>query len=300
VDPQRLKHFVALAEERSFTRAAAREFIVQSGLSASIRALEADLDVELYVKGTRPVRLTAEGEALIPAARHALDALQLTYRAVDAVRGRLSGRLRMGVFQSADHLVPVSATLAGLIRDHPALDLALMQAPSRDMLAMVAAGELDCAIISAASGANGVEILPLAEEPFDLVVPGNHPLATHARLRLRDLAGQPFIETAPGFASRTISDLAFSAEGIERRIICEANEWSLVADLITAGLGIGLLPRGLAEQSLTIKSRDLVRLHVEDLHLTRRIDLALANGHAATPAARELAKRLHASPVHTS
>ncbi|MGW1290844.1 LysR family transcriptional regulator, partial [Streptomyces sp. NPDC002586] len=67
-----LRHFVALAEERNFTRAAARELIVQSGLSSSVRALEKTLGTVLFVRGTRPVRLTVEGEALLPAARHAL------------------------------------------------------------------------------------------------------------------------------------------------------------------------------------------------------------------------------------
>jgi DNA-binding transcriptional LysR family regulator len=92
-----LRHFVALSEERSFTAAASRELIVQSsGLSSSVRALEKEMGALLFVRGTRPVRLTSEGEALLPAARHALDAAEAARQAVRNVHGVLTGSLRIG------------------------------------------------------------------------------------------------------------------------------------------------------------------------------------------------------------
>lgn len=294
MDPRQLRHFVALAEERSFTRAAAREFIVQSGLSSSIRSLEIDVGAELYIKGTRPVRLTAEGDALVPAARYALEALAGTYQVVNAVSGRLSGRLRMGVFQNVDHLVPISTLLARFVEEHPGLDLQLRQLPSLDMIQMVSSGELDCAIVSATlQHINGVAISALAEEPFDLVASTGHPFAQKRTLNFSDLDGVPFIETAPGFASRTLSDAAFASAGYQRRIVCEANEWSMVADLVGAGLGIGLLPRGVAERAIRDADPGLVVIRVRDFDITRRIDLAVPRGQAASPATRELARRLH-------
>src|SRR6185312_8325090 len=69
---RQLRHFLALVEERSITRAAKRELIVQSGLSNSLQALERELGTPLYVRGTRPVRLTAAGEALVGPARRTL------------------------------------------------------------------------------------------------------------------------------------------------------------------------------------------------------------------------------------
>lgn len=101
-----LRHFLALAEEGTFTRAADREKIVQSGLSSSIRALEKDLGVDLYVKGTRPLRLTAAGIALVPIARSAVRAITAAYEAVSDVNDHLAGRLRVGTFTHIEHLVP--------------------------------------------------------------------------------------------------------------------------------------------------------------------------------------------------
>jgi len=296
MDPRQLRHFVSLAEERSFTRAAVREFIVQSGLSSSVRGLEAELGVELYIKGTRPVRLTAEGDALVPAARYALEALAATYQVVNAVSGRLSGHLRMGVFQSVDHLVPISTILARLINEYPSLELTLHQLPSLDMVHMVASGQLDCAIVSASSHrANGVAISSLAEEPFDLVASVDSALAKQREIDFSALDGARFIETAPGFASRTLSDAAFTSARYERQIVCEASEWSMVADLVAAGVGVGLLPRGMAEQASAGTEPRLAVIRVRGLDITRRIDLAVPRGQAASPATRELARRLHAA-----
>ena len=143
-----LRHFVSLAEERSFTAAASRELIVQSGLSSSVRALEKEMGALLFVRGTRPVRLTAEGEALLPAARHALDAAEAARQAVRDVHGVLTGTLRIGALQTSGHTLPFAAWLAQFSRAHPGVDISVRELPSVRMLNMVADGELDCALVS--------------------------------------------------------------------------------------------------------------------------------------------------------
>jgi DNA-binding transcriptional LysR family regulator len=93
---RQLKHFVAVAEELHFTRAAAKVHVVQSTLSASISGLEAELGTALLVRNNRRVDLTTAGQALLPDAQHALAAAERARAAVDAVRGLLSGQLRIG------------------------------------------------------------------------------------------------------------------------------------------------------------------------------------------------------------
>jgi hypothetical protein len=107
---RQLRHFLALAEERSITRAAQRELIVQSGLSSSLQALERELGTPLYVRGTRPVRLTAAGEALAGPARRTLASAAQAEQAVHHTRDVLTGTLRIGVSLSAQHLVPFASS----------------------------------------------------------------------------------------------------------------------------------------------------------------------------------------------
>lgn len=171
-----LRHFVALAEERNFTRAAERELIVQSGLSSSVRALEREVGADLFVRGSRPVRLTAEGRALLPAARRTLESAEAARQAVQDVRGLLSGHLRIGTYPINPRLLPLPALLLAFARAHPALDVSVRQIPGLSTAAKVADGELDCALFDQVGPpAPGLRAIPLISEEFQVAVPSAHP-----------------------------------------------------------------------------------------------------------------------------
>ena len=280
-----LRHFVALAQERSFTRAAAREHIVQSGLSTSIRALEKDVGALVFVRGTRPVRLTAEGTALLPAARRTLEAAEAAQQAVHDAHGVLTGSLRIGALQTAGHSLPFATWLTEFALDHPQVDIAVQQLAALEMLAMVEDGRLDCALVSLVSGQlPGLEIVPLISEPLVLACSPNHPLAGRDAVRLEDLDGERFVEPPAQWAIRVLVDNAFREAGLTRRIACEVNDWTMILDLVTAGAGVALVPSGVDFPEDSRPRPTLVPLTGTDL--SRRLDLILPRGHAATPAAR--------------
>ena len=196
---RQLRHFLALVEERSITRAAKRELIVQSGLSNSIQALERELGTPLYVRGTRPVRLTAAGEALVGAARRTVTSAAQAEQAVHHTRDVLIGTLRIGISLSAQHLVPFASYLGEFARDHPGIDLRLQYAPALTMISMLETGELDCVIGPAVSQVPGVRMTRLAREPLRLVCRSDHRLAEQAEVSLRQLADERFVEVPPGW-----------------------------------------------------------------------------------------------------
>src|SRR4029078_12848247 len=138
---RQLRHFLALVEERGITRAAERELIVQSGLSNSIQALERELGTPLYVRGTRPVRLTAAGEALVGPARRTLASAAQAGQGGHHTRDLIIGTLRIAVSLSAQHLVPFASYLGEFTRDHPGIDLRLQYAGALTMISMVKAGD---------------------------------------------------------------------------------------------------------------------------------------------------------------
>ena len=242
---RQLRHFLALVEERSITRAAKRELIVQSGLSNSIQALERELGAPLYVRGTRPVRLTAAGEALVGAARRTLASAAQAEQAVHHTRDVLIGTLRIGVSLSAQHLVPFASYLGEFTRDHPGIDLRLQYAPALTMIAMVGTGELDCVIGPALSQVPGVRMTRLAAEPLHLACRADHRLAGQAQVTISQLADERFVEVPAGWTGRLLSDAAFAGAGIPRRVVCEVGDWELFLELVSAGVGIGFAPAGL-------------------------------------------------------
>jgi DNA-binding transcriptional LysR family regulator len=289
---RQLRHFLALVEERSITGAAKRELIVQSGLSNSIQALERELGTPLYVRGTRPVRLTAAGDALVGAARRTLTSAAQAEQAVHHTRDVLIGTLRIGISLSAQHLVPIASYLGEFTRDHPGIDLRLQYAPGLTMISMVETGELDCVIGPAVSQVPGVRMTGLAREPMHLVCRSDHRLAEQAEINLRQLADERFVEVPPGWTGRLLSDAAFAGAGIPRRVVCEVGDWELFLELVSAGVGIGFAPVGLPYPVLTAPDSVLRLIAVEGVRLERHIYLMLPSAGETSPAARRFADQL--------
>lgn len=296
MDVRHLRHFLALVEEGSFTRAARREFIVQSGLSSSVRALEDDLGVDLYVKGMRSLRLTAEGRALVPAAREAIRSFDAVRDAVGDVRERLAGRLSVGVFTHVEHLLPLAKVLARLTGAHPSLELKLTQLATEEMVRLVVDGGLDCAIISASEAVrHELDVTRLAAESFVLTGHRTHPLRRASVITLADLSGERFVEMPRYWAVRRQLDRLFQEAGVRRKQVCEVDDWGLARDLVANNAGLAFLPRAVAAQSPEDGESDVWHRKLDDVVIERRIDLALPRGHAASPAARALRKELLAA-----
>src|SRR5438105_4768667 len=124
---RQLDAFVAVAEERNFTRAAARLHVAQSGLSATVRSLERELHAQLFLRTTRQVELTPAGQALLSEARHTLASARHAVEAVAALEGLQNGTLTLGVMQ-AGTLVDLPGMLRRYRKAFPGIHLSLRQA----------------------------------------------------------------------------------------------------------------------------------------------------------------------------
>ncbi|HTC27296.1 LysR family transcriptional regulator, partial [Dyella sp.] len=153
---RQLQHFVALAEERHFTRAARRVNIVQSALSTSIRQLESELDAQLVVRSTRQVSLTSAGKVFLNKAKAALDAVDDAREAVAAVQGLKRGTLNIGSMQSLPAFLHLPSLIEQFHAQHPGVDVRLCQGGASLLLEKVRSGRLDLAF------------LPLSEPPADV------------------------------------------------------------------------------------------------------------------------------------
>jgi DNA-binding transcriptional LysR family regulator len=289
---RQLRHFLALVEERSITLAAKRELIVQSGLSNSIQALERELGTPLYLRGTRPVRLTAAGEALVGAARRTVASAAQAEQAVHQTRDALIGTLRLGISLSAQHLVPFASYLGEFTREHPGIDLRLQYSAALTMISMLESGELDCVIGPALNQVPGVRMTRLAREPLHLVCRSDHPLADKPEVTLSELANERFVEVPPGWSARLLSDAAFAGEGIPRRVVCEVGDWEVFLELISAGVGIGFAPVGLQYPVLAAPDSVLRLIAVNGVRLERHLYLMLPSVGETTPAAQRFADQV--------
>jgi DNA-binding transcriptional LysR family regulator len=249
VELRQLEHFVAIAEEGSFTRAASRVHLVPSALSVSIRALERDLGVRVFERSTHHVALTDAGEALLPEAHRTLAAAEQARGVVDAVQGIVRGTLRVGIMQSLT-LVDVASILAQFHDVHPGVEIQTRPAlgGSVALAEDVRRSRLDCAFISLPGGVpSGLSITPLATEPFFLIAARGRLPAGGADLTLRDLDGMGFVDFPPGWGTRVAIDQTFAAAGFERSVDVEVADVTTLVELVRAGLGLGFLPRSMFE-----------------------------------------------------
>lgn len=251
MDQRQLEYFVAVAEELSFTRAATRLFVVQSTLSAAIKALEAELGATLFTRSTRRVELTATGEALYPESVAAIEALnRLRSTAADTTAG-LRGRVRVGILSSIG-IVDLPRLLGEFHRRHPLVDLVLSASVtgSTGLLADLRRGRVDIAVLGLpASELTGLDAVVIAHSGFVALIPPEHPLAGRAAVGLAELGHEPFIDTLPGYGNRIAVDQAFEQAGLRRRVTTEVGDLQTVPHFVAAGLGIAIVPEVMLERS---------------------------------------------------
>jgi DNA-binding transcriptional LysR family regulator len=240
-----LRAFVAVAEDGSFTRAADRLHLVQSSVSAAVLALERELGVKLLARGNRRSELTDAGRALLPEARHVLEAVDLAEDAVRQVGAGLRGSVALGVMQAqAMQALKIPRLLAGFRDDHPGVEVSVRHVGgSRQMARDVRDGQLDLAVLALpASELGGLEVAGLAVEDVVLACAADHPLAAKKKVELAAIADETFVDFPPGWGTRVVADMAFAARGIGHEVKLELNDTAGVIEFVRAGLAVALVP----------------------------------------------------------
>jgi DNA-binding transcriptional LysR family regulator len=278
-----LRRFVVVAEELSFTRAARRLHVVQSGVSSVIAALERELGAALFVRNRHAVTLTEAGRALLPEARAALAAAQAAAAAVAETTAGLRGTLSIGTMLSTGS-VDVPALLSRFHRAHPAVLVRLRQAPggSVDLAQAVADGTLDLALLGLpGEPPAGVRLRLLEEEPVVLVVPQGHRLADATSASVDELGGETFVDFPLGWGTRTIIDRVFAAAGLDHPVAFEVASYVTVAGLVGNGLGVAFMPVSVAAEMSNVASVPMVAPS-----LSWQIQVATASNRRPSAAAR--------------
>jgi DNA-binding transcriptional LysR family regulator len=276
-----LEYFVAVAETASFSKAANALHVVQSGVSTTIRKLEAELGSALFDRSSQPVTLTEAGAAFLPGARETLHTARGAREAVAASSDRISGPLTLGMMTSVTS-VDLPELLSRLAATHPDIEVRLRTSPggSRDLATQVINRDLDAAFLSfPGTPPAGLDIAQLSERRLDLVVGATHELATRKTVTMNQLSGLRFIDSPAGYGNRTLVDDAFAAAHVLRNVTLEVADIGTAADYIRRGLGVGFL-----SADLIPPLSGLVPLRVTDATLVWRLLLATPAGRAPSRA----------------
>jgi DNA-binding transcriptional LysR family regulator len=258
-----LRYFVAVAEERNFTRAAERLHIAQPPLSRQMQQLEETLGVELIEKGSRPLRLTEAGQFFLAHARPLLDQVRDLKTMTQRV-GKLERTLSAGF---------VASTLYGLLPDiirryrerHPEVEVTLHEMTTIEQLKALKEGTIDVGFGRLKSEDPSIRRILLREERMVVAVwPGHRLAEREGGVRLMELIHEPLLvypkAPRPSFADQVLA--AFNEANLTPDHVSEVRELQIAMGLVAAGQGIAIVP----ESVQGMHHRHVVYLALEDKH----------------------------------
>jgi DNA-binding transcriptional LysR family regulator len=246
LDVRRLRVLREVATHGSFSAAAEALSYTQSAVSQQIAALEREAGSRLVERSARGVTLTDAGRALVGHADVILARLADAEEELQAIAGLRGGRLRLAAFPSAcATLMPQS--VARFRERHPGVELSLCPADPDDALRLLRGGESDIALSIEATFTTrhepGLETVPLLDDPMYIMLPRDHPMAGRARLKLTDLADEPWMIGTSGTCPDTSIFLnACQAVGFAPNIAFNMDDYTAIQGFVAAGMGVSFIP----------------------------------------------------------
>lgn len=271
MDLRHMRHFVAVAEELHFGRAARRLNMAQPPLSQSIRRLELDLGVTLLNRSRRGVEMTDAGQAFLVEARRTL------------MQAELSRKMAQ---RAAEHSVDVRVSFIGpalyrvlpklMVEFHEAhagVNVRLFEKSSPEQMPGILAGDFDVGFVTAGTPyIEGCETLTIERSNFVAAVPANSPLAREKEVSLAMLAEQNFISAPLKFAPQGYDALAmFKTAGVVPRVTQEAAQTNTTLSLVGVGLGCGIV----AGTAMLQQSRNVSFVPITDMPSYLRWELLM-------------------------
>lgn len=285
MDLRQLEYFLAVAEERSFTRGATRAHVVQSAASAAILRLEREIGQPLFVRRGRQLDLTEAGRLLLARARSIQELATQTREELDALRAGLSGTVTIGTI-----LAFGSAALPGALKRFHArypevvVQLRLSAGPMESHLSRVTDGTFDLALIPMPERIpKGVLMRRVERVRLGLACSAAHPLADARRVRYRQICDETYIDFPEEWGNRSIVEQLFAAEHCVRGVFIEVTNVAAALTLVAGGLGLSFIPEQFITSSDGVTAIDLYRPPQ-----TISLGIAIAADKTTSPAATAL------------
>jgi DNA-binding transcriptional LysR family regulator len=264
IDLRHFAYFTAVAEQKSFSRAARQLNISQPPLSAQIKDMEARIGAKLFLRDRRGVELTEAGRALLPEARALIAKAQDAVRHTGNVAKGKAGRIRLGMIGSGTYNPHMLACLEDFAKKMPGVQLDILQLSSLGQRRALAEGEIDLGFHwpwpGRASAEFDTRVFPAQE--LQLAVPVRHPLAKKSAADPADFAHETWLAPAakynPSWHEMTLN--VFRSSGFTPVRLIEESPAPLLLSMVAAGQGVALLPSFMKPQSTDARGSGIVLL----------------------------------------
>jgi LysR family hydrogen peroxide-inducible transcriptional activator len=237
-----LRYFVAVADEGSFSRAAAKVRVAQPSLSQQIQKLEAEMGQPLFDRLPRSVVLTEAGRCFIDYARQILATIGDARRCVEELKGKVGGALAVGAIPTiAPYVLP--GLIGKFQKRYPEVTLEIVEDVTDGVAQRVEAGELDVAFASTCHQGPTIQRQSLGKEPLLTLVSKRHPLAKKTQVTLDDLKSQRFLLLHEMHClSRQVNQL-LAASRLRPDLALAGSQLGTIANMVAAGIGVSIVPQ---------------------------------------------------------
>ncbi len=291
LDPVSLRLFVAVMEENAIARAAAREHIAASAASRRLAELESTLQVELFSRSNRGTEPTDAAYALLNMARGVLNELDGIGLQMRDFRAGVRGHVRVVANISAiTQFLP--AELPAFMAAHPQVQVRLQEQISTAIAHSVAENAADVGILNHGSYGERVALLPYRTDELVLIAPAGHPLARRRSVRLADALPFDFVGVHPGSAINNQLTRAAAEAGLPLKLRIQVTSYDALCLMVSAGLGVGVLPRGSAQLYRGTLALRPITLAEPWAH--RQLSLCVRSGESLSRVAQLLVEHLRA------
>ncbi len=245
-----LRYFVAVADEGSFSRAAAKVRVAQPSLSQQIRKLEAEVGQPLFDRLPRSIVLTEAGRCLIDYARQILASIGDARRCVDELKSEIAGGLSVGAIPTiAPYVLP---ELIGKFQKHyPEVTLEIVEDVTDGITRRVEAGELDVALASTCQQSPTLRRESLGNEPLLALVPKGHPLAKKTLVTLDDLKSQRFLLLHEMHCLSQQVNHLLAVRRLRPEVALAGSQLGTIANMVAAAIGVSIVPKMMVKHQAT-------------------------------------------------
>jgi len=279
---RQLAVFASVAKHLSFARAAEELHLTQPAVSMQIKELEGAVELPLFERAGRSIRLTMPGEYLLVYARRMLATLKEAGDAMAKLRKVQSGRVTIGMVSTAEYFLP--RLLARFRSQHPGVELRLAVGSNREQLSrMLHDNEVDLAVMGRPPRELDTRAEPFAANPLGIIAGPEHPLARRREIAPKTLDGEPFIVREPGSGTRAAMEGFFKEHRVVPTPIMQMTSNETIKQAVIAGMGLAFV--SLHTVALELSVGQLVLLDVAGLPILRRWHLVNVQGKTLSPAA---------------
>ena len=287
MDIQNIRAFLMVAETGSFSRAAEKLFITQPAVSKRIATLEESLDCPLFDRLGKNVHLTQAGKALIPSYQRIVAELAESKRIISTLRTQVSGHLNFGTSHHIGlHRLP--PILRHYTNQYPDVELDIQFIDSEQAAALIIKGSIELALITLADDIKSpLTTIPIWTDPMECVVASDHVLAKQKNVTLSQLSAHGVLLQAQSTHTRDIIDQALKLNS-KVKVIMESNYLETIKAMIQNGLGWGVLPDSMIDNSLH-------KLKIKGVRMERHLGVLLHASRTLSSPANALLETLKRS-----